>query len=101
MRYPINYTKTQKIDFETSLRKIIIDVKETLRMNRGNYRNTAHCEYPFPCEYLEMCATKSEQGYTKKENLFSELDTTIKCPSRIFNRNYEKEEVIQSGKDES
>jgi len=74
LRYEIPYTSSDKKRFENHLREIILDIERLTKGESAVYRNCYSCDSPYPCEYLDACASNSFAGYFQREKIFSELD---------------------------
>jgi hypothetical protein len=73
MRFEIPYTSSDKKRFEQHLREIILDIEKLTKGESAVYRNCYGCDSPYPCEYLDACASNSFAGYFQRERIFTEL----------------------------
>lgn len=74
IRYEIPYTEKDKINFRNELLNKIDVIDDFLKAGGHIFKCQGCCEAPFPCHFLEACATgKLGHGYYQKKELFEEL----------------------------
>lgn len=74
LRYEIPYTEKDKGNFMLELIDKLNVIKEFLIRKGPIFKCQGCCDAPFPCHFLEACATgKLGHGYYQKKVLFEEL----------------------------
>jgi len=77
MRYEIPYTDKDKSNYICELQSVLSDIGEMgpEKSSDDFYKNPYACESPFPCNFLDACASGKMSGYNKRKLLFPELST--------------------------
>lgn len=72
-RMELIYSKAERDEFENELAHKLEELDELISGRLPVYRNECLCEHPFPCQFLDACASGTFSGLKQKETLFEEL----------------------------
>lgn len=73
IRYFVQFTKQDVEHFRMELDAILYELLEIHNSKRVPYHTRVQCELPFPCKYLDACASGVMTNYVQ-ENLYRELE---------------------------
>ena len=74
IRMHISYTRRDIQRFRDELKFKVARMRDFTSGTIPVYRNEFACKAPFPCEFLQACASGHMSGYVQKELLFEELE---------------------------